>query len=248
MDMSKFNQKIMSANPDDVEVAGDGPFFADGKYLMMVQNSEEGHGDSGQDANGEWGKIILKVTFGILEGKRQGKEYIARYGLKHPSDFYVTTGTVGLQKLYRALNYQPNQFSELYGRRFIATIKSKANMVDDGQGGKMVSDQFPWNTEIVKYEPAPAQTTQGQTFEEVVVNPTPITAEQYAATGKLDIPPVPANPNLGQPAGTVPAPQPQVQPIPQAQWGKTPITNQPAAQWNDQTPHKGKDEIDEIPF
>lgn len=149
MDMSKYNNQIAAAKPEEAE-ANEGPFHKDGRYTFAVQDSEKVHGDSVQDANSVWGKTMLKVTYLVCDGARKGKTFVETYGLEHPSDYYREKGLASLQCLYKAINLFPKNFDETHGRRFLASIKSKESD----------SDKYPWNTNIVKYEALPVAPSQ----------------------------------------------------------------------------------------
>lgn len=154
MDMSKYNDGIKNASD---EVFDDGPRFPDGNYIMAaIAHEEKPKGE--QDANGVYPQMGLWVTFRICEGEYKGKDFSTYYGLKHPtSKPCVRNGMSGLKKLYMAINFMPIDFSGAYGKRFVATLKSKKQ--PDNQ-------DFPWSTEIKIYSKAPEP--QGQTFNDTM--------------------------------------------------------------------------------
>ena len=155
MDMSSFNESIKSA---DDNVTNDGPRFPDGKYLMSVVGHEDKQKfpKAGTDPI-EYGQAGLWVTFRILSGEHQGRDYNEYFGLSHlTSEMHVRIGMSALKRIYRAVNFVPNPFASIYGKRFVATLKSK----------KTSSEDNPWSTNIAECEAAPAP--QGETFEQTV--------------------------------------------------------------------------------
>lgn len=165
MDMSELNKEILAA---DDSLSMDGPRFPDGVYLLAVTEHEEKHGDYQQNADGSWPQLGFWVTFKICEGPYKGKDHKQYFGLKHPtSPISVKYGLADLKKLYKAVNFVPQQFSDIYGKRFTATLESK----------KQDNDMYPWSTKITHFDPAPP--VQGQTFNETV-NQTHATPQDVA--------------------------------------------------------------------
>ena len=153
MDMSKLNEDILKAE-DEVDL---GPRFPDGDYVMSVTNHDEKHGDYEQDDKGEWPQLGFYVTFLICEGEQKGKEHRQYFNIKHPtSDLCQKFGRRDLKQFYKAINFVPTNFTDVYGKRFKATLESEKS--DD--------PSYPWQTRIVKWATAPA--AQGQSFQDTV--------------------------------------------------------------------------------
>jgi len=153
MDMSKLNEGIMNAE----EEVDTGPRFDDGDYILSVSKHEEKHGDYEQDEQGNWPQLGFYVTFIICEGDKKGKEHKQYFNINHPvSSMCQRFGRRDLKRFYKAINFVPQQFTDVYGKRFKATLESE----------KTSDAEFPWQTRITKWEPAPA--AQGQTFQDTM--------------------------------------------------------------------------------
>lgn len=151
MDMSMFNKGIMEA-PDQTSPQ-DGPRYPDGQYsLAVVTHDDKFKGEV--QPNGLFPTMGLWVTFKICDGPYKGKDYKCYFGVKNDgSPESAKYGKMALKQLYKAINFIPTQFEGVYGKRFLATFKSKKN--DD-------ASEYPWSTNIVKYEATAAP--QGQAF------------------------------------------------------------------------------------
>jgi len=154
MDMNEYNDGIRKA--DDV-VENDGPRYADGEYLVAITEHEEKNKEPIPNTDPlRFAQVGLMVTFRILTGKFQGKEYKEYFNLKHPTSRICTKyGLAGLKRIYQALNFMPAQFCDIYGKRFVMQLESKEqpNNID-----------YPWGTKIIKCRAA--KQPQGQKMDQ----------------------------------------------------------------------------------
>ncbi len=171
MDMTRLNEAIKKA--DDNPQASDGPRFPNGDYVMTVVDHEMRNKYEIPNTDPlDYRQIGFWVTFRILEGEYKGKDFKKYYGIRHPdSKACVRFGLSGLKKLYKAVDFVPEVFGAIYGKRFVATLES--NEQDD--------PEYPWDTEITAYSPA-AQPA-GQSFAETVQNVTQTFDGQAVAPG-----------------------------------------------------------------
>ncbi len=177
MDMSKHNQNALDAEDNPTP----SPKFPSGTYLMAVTEHKDTQKHPVPGSNPQvFEQEGLWVTFQIMGEQYGGKKQGHYFGLSHPtSDAHVRRGLSDLKKFYKAINYIPTNFAEVYGKLVLVEIE-----VDFKEGWE--TEDFPFDYKFVGYHKAPAP--QGQTFDQSA-------GQQPATTPPADTPAQGQQPN-----------------------------------------------------